>query len=209
MSHFVFRLLKKGVLGLIYPLCFLYPYNAYKCIIQVRAFFRTTWLKYYIKSVGEKVSFGRIGYLKDPNYIFIGNNTSFGDYFYLTAWPEYGNPEIRIGNDCSFGAFNHITSINRIVIGDGCLTGKWVTITDNSHGETDLQSLMIPPQMRPVISKGHVIIGKNVWIGDKVTILPNVTIGDSSVIAANTVVTHDVPAFCVVAGNPGKIIKQY
>lgn len=59
-----------------------------------------------------------------------------------------------------------------------------------------------------VTSKGPVIIGSNVWFGDKATILPNVTIGDGAVIAANSVVTKDVPAYSVVAGNPAKIIKQ-
>ena len=50
-------------------------------------------------------------------------------------------------------------------------------------------------------------IGNNVWIGDKATILPDVTIGDGAVIAANSVVTKDVPAYNVVAGNPAKVVK--
>ena len=58
------------------------------------------------------------------------------------------------------------------------------------------------------MSKGDVIIGKNVWIGDKVTILPNVKIGDGVVIGANSVVTKDIPPCSVVAGNPAKIIKH-
>ena len=62
--------------------------------------------------------------------------------------------------------------------------------------------------MRLVVSKGSVIIGNNVWIGDKATILPNVTIADGAVIAANSVVTKDVPAYSVVAGNPAKVVKQ-
>lgn len=59
-----------------------------------------------------------------------------------------------------------------------------------------------------LFSKGDVTIGDNVWIGDKATVLPGVTIGDGAVIAANTVVTHDVPAYSVVGGNPARIIKQ-
>ena len=62
--------------------------------------------------------------------------------------------------------------------------------------------------MRFVTSKGPVIIGNNVWIGDKATVLPNVTIGDGAVIAANAVVTKDVPPYSIVAGNPAKVIKQ-
>lgn len=94
------------------------------------------------------------------------------------------------------------------MIGDNCLTGKWVTITDNSHGETDYDSLLLPPNKRNITSKGPIVVGNNVWIGDKATILPGVTIGDGAVIAANAVVTKDVPAYCVVGGNPAKIIKN-
>lgn len=58
-----------------------------------------------------------------------------------------------------------------------------------------------------MVSKGPVIIEDNVWIGDKATILANVTIGKGAVVAANSVVTKDVPAYSVVAGIPAKVIK--
>ena len=144
----------------------------------------------------------------------------FGDWIYLTAWNSYEcivdnviqrqklTPKLTIGNNCSFGAFNHITSINKIKIGNRCLTGKWVTITDNSHGKTDFESLQVEPIRRPLYSKGPVYIGNDVWIGDKATILPGVTIGDGAIIAANAVVTKDVPSYSIVAGNPAHIIKE-
>ena len=53
------------------------------------------------------------------------------------------------------------------------------------------------------------IIGNNVWIGEKATILPGVHIGDSVVIAANSVVTKDIPSFSVAEGVPAQIIKTY
>ena len=52
-----------------------------------------------------------------------------------------------------------------------------------------------------------VIIGDNVWIGYRAMILKGVTIGDNSVVAANSVVTKDVPSNSIVAGNPAKIIR--
>ena len=54
---------------------------------------------------------------------------------------------------------------------------------------------------------GPVIIEDGVWIGDKVTILPNVRIGKNAVIGANSVVTKDIPENCVAGGIPAKIIK--
>lgn len=150
--------------------------------------------------------------IKGEQYIKIGNNSLFGKLAVLTAWDSYeGNsftPEITIGDNCSFGDYLHVTCINRISIGNGVLTGRWVTITDNSHGDTDYSTLQMRPVSRPLISKGPVLIGNNVWIGDKVTILPGVTIGKGAVIAANTVVTKDVPSYSVAGGNPARIIKQ-
>ena len=172
------------------------------------------------ESCSPNLHIGKIGMLHCPQYITIGDGTYFGDWIYLTAWDSYKcivngkettqklNPSLVIGKNCSFGAFNHITCTNKVTIGDNCLTGKWITITDNSHGMTDYDSLHLPPILRPIHSKGHVTIGNNVWIGDKATILPGVTIGDGAVIAANAVVTKDVPEYCVVAGNPAKLIKQ-
>ena len=56
-------------------------------------------------------------------------------------------------------------------------------------------------------SKGPVIIQDNVWIGEKATILPGVTIGEGAIIGANSVVTKDVPAKSLVVGCPAKIVK--
>lgn len=168
---------------------------------------------------GPRVRFRSVKEFRGGKYISIGKYSFFSNDLYLTAWDKYKintngktitqhfSPMILIGNDCHFGAYNHITSINKIVIGNGVLTGKWVTISDNSHGYSDMHSLSIAPLNRPLITKGPVIIMDNVWIGDRVTILSGTTIGEGAVIAANSVVTHDVPAFSVVAGAPAKVIK--
>ena len=168
----------------------------------------------------SSVCFGEIGQFRGGQYMTIGDGSYFGDYFYLTAWDKYScrdresygiqtfTPSLTIGEKCSFGAFNHITCVNMISIGDNLLTGKWVTITDNSHGMSGMDIQKNPPIERPLYSKGPVIIGNNVWIGDKATILSGVTIGDGAIIGANTVVTKDVPPYSVVVGNPARIIKK-
>lgn len=145
--------------------------------------------------------------------IEIGDRTRIERGCIITAWkrtPDGGEhtPSIVIGAGCCIGEYNHITAINKIVIGDHLLTGRWVTITDNNHGDSSYEILQMDPCARPVVSKGAVVIGDNVWIGDKATILSGVTIGDGAVIAANSVVTKDVPAYSVVAGNPAKVIKK-
>lgn len=174
---------------------------------------RTEWIVAKMAEAGHGCFFRRIGMLHQPEYIHLGSNIGFGDDIYLTAWSSGGGkserPYLEIGDNCSFGAYNHITCANKMVIGEHCLTGKWVTITDNSHGETDYDSLLLPPAEREITTKGPVIIGTNVWIGDKATILPGVTIGDGAVIAASAVVTKDVPAYSVVGGNPARVLKGF
>lgn len=171
---------------------------------------RNEWIKMNFLKCGDKVRFRTIGALHGCQCICIGAGTTFGKDIWLTAWPELSKrkPHLIIGKNCQFGAYNHITCSNSITIGENLLTGKWVTITDNSHGEITHHNLSLPPIKRDVISNGAIIIEKNVWIGDKATILPGVTIGKGAIIAANAVVTHNVPAYSVVGGIPAKVIRK-
>lgn len=148
----------------------------------------------------------------DAHCISIGKGSHLHHHVIITAWRNHhtgeNDADLVIGEGADIGEYTHITAIGCMRIGKNLLTGRWVTITDNSHGNTDFITLQTPPFMRCITSKGPVVIGDNVWIGDKATILPGVTIGDGAVIAANAVVTKDVPAYCVVGGNPARIIKQ-
>jgi len=150
-------------------------------------------------------------YIVGGDFISIGEKSRVHKNTVLTAWNQYGTqyfkPEIKIGKNVIIGEYGHITAINKIIIEDGVLTGHHVTITDNSHGLSTIKELQMEPINRPLYSKGPVIIDKNVWIGDKVTILPNVHIGEGCIIAANAVVVKDIPPYSIVAGIPGKIIK--
>ena len=144
--------------------------------------------------------------------ISVGENTYFNDHLVLNAWDSYSihkiTPLITIGKNCSFQPYNHISCINRIEISNGVLTGRWVTICDNNHGDTTLESMELPPLKRPMTSNGPIIIEDNVWIGDKVTVLGGVTIGRNAIIGSNSVVTKNIPPYCVAAGIPAKVIKS-
>lgn len=138
----------------------------------------------------------------------MGDHVKIGQYSTVSTWGEAPHPKIVIGDNVCIGAFNHITAINRIEIGDGTLIGKYVTITDNSHGQLSMEELNVHPIKRNLYSKGGVKIGKNVWLGDKVTILPGVSIGDGSVIGSNSVVSKDIPPLVIACGNPARVIKS-
>lgn len=142
----------------------------------------------------------------------VGKGTCFASEAELTAWEHYRNfsyqPRVIIGSNCHFGRACHITAIGEITIGDNFLTGCYVIISDNAHGNSDLEQLSIPPIERKLITKGPIRIGNNVWVGDRVAILSGVTIGDGAIIGSNAVVTHDVPAGAVVGGVPARILKM-
>lgn len=148
----------------------------------------------------------------DPHCISIGEGSRLHHHVVITAWKNHFTGEndasLIIGEGADIGEYTHITAMGHMRIGKNLLTGRWVTITDNGHGDIDYETLQQVPINRRLHSKGDVTIGNNVWIGDKATILPAVIIGDGAVIAANSVVTKDVPAYSVVAGNPAKVIKQ-
>ena len=136
-------------------------------------------------------------YLMGQIFGKLGQNVHLEAPFYL----DYGY-RTTIGDD-SFSNFNlTILDGGGVEIGNSVFIGPNVGIYTVNH-QTDARRR----------EKGYewalpVKIGNKVWIGGGVTILPGVTIGDNTVIAAGSVVTQDVPANVVAAGNPCKVIKE-
>ena len=188
------------------------PWINEKCR-AVKIFLYTGYYARQFKNIGKgtiiKPSFRFICGLQ---YISIGSNSVIGKEVELTAWDNYKGqkfkPEIIIGDGTSIQSYGHVTAINSICIGNGVRIGPNVLITDNAHGASVAELLDIAPNLRPLSSKGPVIIEDNVWIGTKASIMPGVRIGKGAIIAANSVVTHDIPPFCVAAGIPAKVIKM-
>ena len=181
---------------------------------SIQAIFFTGYKYRLFKHLGANSTLGRhTVYVGEP-YISIGTNTTIGDYGRLTAYKEYEqtqqqfSPQIAIGENCCIGERSHITAIDKIIIGNYVLTGPGVLITDNAHGDSTKSSMDIFPIFRSLYSKGPVIIEDNVWIGEGAMIMPNVRIGKGSIIAANSVVTSDVPPYSITAGIPARVIKQ-
>ena len=64
------------------------------------------------------------------------------------------------------------------------------------------------PELCDLPLKGDTVVGNDVWIGQNVTVMPGVHIGDGAIIAANSVIAKDVPPYCIFGGNPGRLIRQ-
>lgn len=201
----------------------IYTYRCSEWFETKRNRLYTRWIRNFIGEVGEESSFCYPLRLQGggSKRIRIGARTGFQAFCVLGCWERYGcqnsdgskktelfEPEIIIGDDCSIGEFCHITAVNKITIGNGLLTGRFVYIGDNAHGGLSWEDADIPPIRRRLTSKGEIKIGRNVWIGDKVTILGGVTIGDNVIIGAGSIVTHDLPSNCMAAGMSAKIIKK-
>lgn len=159
---------------------------------------------------------GRNVKLVGSQNIHLGSNVTLGESCRIEAisvcnWGELNqefSPEIKIGNNVVVAPYSHIGCINSIEIGEYTTMGSFCLITDHTHGDTSKHHLSLPPRHRPLTSKGPVKIGRCVHMGDRVVVLPGVTIGDHAIIGANAVVTRDVPPYSVVVGPSAKSIRQ-
>lgn len=119
--------------------------------------------------------------------IFTPFHTNFGRFI------TFGK-NIFINHDCTF------LDLGSITIEDDVMIAPKVSLITESHPTAPLErkALLLKP----------ILIKRNAWIGASATILPGVTIGENSVVAAGSVVTKDVPDNTVVAGVPAKIVKN-
>lgn len=135
--------------------------------------------EYLSEIIGNKID--------ERTAIFPPFYTNFGKFINL-------GKNVIINHACSF------LDLGGITIEDDVMIGPRVNITSESHP--------VEIAERKTLVPSKVVIKRNAWIGAAATIMPGVTIGENSVVAAGAVVTKDVPAKTVVAGVPAKEIKE-
>jgi acetyltransferase-like isoleucine patch superfamily enzyme len=123
---------------------------------------------------------------------------------------------ITMGTFCYIGDNSKLWSATRLTVGDRVLIGHNTSIYDSDTHPLNARDRH--RQYVEIITRGHpreldlreepITIGDDVWIGSNVVILKGVTIGTGAVIGAGSVVTHDVPAYVVVAGNPARVVRE-
>lgn len=109
---------------------------------------------------------------------------------------------IRVGHRAQIGDNSRID--HSVDIGDDVLMGPDVVIMTGGHAYLDPDT---PINQQGAVPRKPVTIGRDVWIGTRVIILPGVQIGEGAVIGASSVVTKNIPAFAVAAGNPARVVK--
>lgn len=173
----------------------------------------TFFIKNSFQSFGQNSIIKPFLNLSNPQFISIGKDVNIGNSCRITVSTSFGNlktksitkTKIKIGNHVDIGNNSFISANNNIQIGNHVIMAPDVFITDHDHGFLDVNKNL---HQQPLTEGGFVKIEDNVFLGVKSSILKNVTIGQHSVIGANSVVTKDVPPFCIVAGNPAKIVKK-
>lgn len=111
---------------------------------------------------------------------------------------------VRIGAGTMFNIAVMVAALELVEIGEHCMFANGCVITDANHRFDD-RSRPVPWQ--GFTSKGPTRVGANVWCGAHVVITSGVTIGERCVIGANSVVTHDIPAFSIAVGAPAEVIR--
>ena len=173
--------------------------------------FRMAWINYFLRP--RCASLGPCPNIMNPWYVDIsGENIHIGHSFTavgeaaqhvkIGVWGRApGEGRLTIGDAVLMSPGVRIACSDDIRIGDGVMMANGVYVTDSDwHGLYDRVARADHPT--------PVVIGRNAWLGDGAKVLKGVTVGENSIVAAGAVVTRDVPANTVVAGNPAQVVKE-
>ena len=169
------------------------------------------WTRVYRRCfgrVGSGCAIARADQVLNPERIFVGDWVGIGHGARLDAFTEhagdYYDGRIYIGDGTSIQPFIHLAAAGTLRIGRHVLVASRVFISDHNHTYAN-----------PTLSVGNqplavapVAIEDFVWLGENVVVLPGVTIGHHAIIGANSVVTHDIPAYAIAVGAPARVIKM-
>jgi acetyltransferase-like isoleucine patch superfamily enzyme len=171
-----------------------------------------TRLKYPLRSRGARVCIDYTVDIAGARFIDIGDDTWVQRHAWLTV-PLISMKSVEARSYISIGRRVHIgrnaflAASNRIELADDVLIGPYVTIVDHTHRYSDHER---PIGEQGITQEGFVKIGAGAWIGAGATVLGHrgISIGENAVVAAHAVLTKDLPAHCIAAGNPAQIMRK-
>lgn len=153
-------------------------------------------------TAGRSVYIGKHCSLKGKRQISLEDSVTVRPY--VQIWS--GGGTVKIGKGSEIGERCRISIANSLDIGEKVLFSPNVYITDCDHEYRDVD---VPVIDQGIVQKGQrVSIGEGSFIGINAVIVGNVKIGKHCVIGANSVVTKEVPDYCVAVGSPARVIKK-
>jgi acetyltransferase-like isoleucine patch superfamily enzyme len=140
------------------------------------------------------------------NGIEFGDNVTIGAFSRIIVSTTLNNlgERILIGNSVGIGEYASLGGAGGLEIGDECIVGPYFSCHPENH---NYQDLTVSIRYQGVNRKG-IKIGKNCWIGSKVSILDGVKLGNDCIIAAGAVVTKSFPNNSIIAGVPARLLKK-
>jgi maltose O-acetyltransferase len=148
------------------------------------------------------VSNGRL-HLSGPGRIAIGDDCNAWARAEANILATFGpDAEIRIGNNVRLNGAG-IQSAASVTVGDDCILGS-CTIVDTDHHSVEVGRR----QPGAAVASSPIVVEENVWIAGMATVLKGVRVGRDSVVGFGAIVSSDVPAGVVVAGNPARVIRN-
>ncbi len=176
---------------------------------------RTLWMTatYPFASLGSGVAFHYSADIRrsKADRIAMGNCVYIGKDVWLnvTLTSESDGPSIVLGDRCVIGRRTMLSARNQIFLENDVTTGPGVLIMDHNHAYEDISR---PVEQQGVTDGGTVRIGEGSFLGFGAAIVcskGDLTLGRHCVVAANAVVTRSFPDYCVISGNPARVVSQY
>lgn len=175
-------------------------------------------LKMFINLIRTKLTFSNARIIRFPidirgkKYIQISKGFTTGIGCRIEAYPKGNYKTLFIGENFQMNDYVHITALESVKIGKNVLLASKIYISDCAHGsyngDNNDSNPKTPPNNRPLFSE-PVVIEDNVWLGEFVSVLPGVTIGQGTIVGANSVVSKSLPPFVIAVGTPAKPIKKF
>jgi acetyltransferase-like isoleucine patch superfamily enzyme len=139
-------------------------------------------------------------------HVSLGDSLTIQYGAYIAAITDLRpDPRLRVGSGTMIGNHSHIICTRSISIAENVLIADRVYISDSVHQYADVTR---PVMHQPLKQLDDVVIGEGAWIGENVCII-GARVGRNSVVGANSVVTRDIPDFCVALGAPAVPVKRY
>jgi acetyltransferase-like isoleucine patch superfamily enzyme len=178
---------------------------AHWCLIPTNEYRPRLWVKLFLNPMKHKRGKGSKVHSRTRMDLLPFNNFSLGNYSTVEDFCTVNNGvgDVSIGERSIIGIGNVI--IGPVDIGNNVMLAQNIVVSGLNHGYEDISA---PPKDQKVNTK-PIQIKDNVWIGANCVITAGVTIGKHSVIGAGSVVTKDIPDYCVAVGNPARVIKKY